>query len=122
MYLDIQKKVWRIRTKEYPVIENIPMKNLKWFKDQYIEILRKNENGKLSQVEAIEFDETWWKKLCEVGLASTMEDVMDSNCTEREFRDFMAELYNFLSNLSTIDVAKQSGLYDPKTKTKDDKP
>ena len=52
MYLDIQKKVWRIRTKEYPVIENIPMKNLKWFKDQYIEILRKNESGKLSQVEA----------------------------------------------------------------------
>lgn len=122
MYLDIQKKVWKIRNKEYPVIENIPMKNLKWFKDQYIEILRKNESGKLSQVEAIEFDETWWKKLCEVGLASTMEDVMDSDCTEREFRDFMAELYNFLSNLSTIDVAKQSGLYDPKIKTKDSKP
>lgn len=122
MYLDIQKKVWKIRNKEYPVIENIPMKNLKWFKDQYKEIIKKNDEGKLSQVEALEFDETWWKKLCEVGLNSTMDDVMDSDCTEREFRDFMAELYNFLSNLSTIDVAKQSGLYDPKIKTKDSKP
>ena len=121
MYLDIQKKIWKIRSKEYPVIENIPMKNLKWFKDQYKEIIKKNDEGKLSQVEALEFDETWWKKLCEVGLNSTMDDVMDSDCTEREFRDFMAELYNFLSNLSTIDVAKQSGLYDPKTKIKESK-
>lgn len=122
MYLDVDKKVWKIRSKEYPVIENIPMKNLKWFRQEYINIIKKNEDGKLTQVQAMEFDETWWKKLCEIGLKSTMDDVLNSECTEREFRDFMAELYNFLSNLSTIDVAKQSGLYDQEIKTKESKP
>lgn len=122
MYLDVDKKVWKIRSKEYPVIENIPMKNLKWFRQEYMNIIKKNEDGKLTQVQAMEFDETWWKKLCEIGLKSTMDDVLNSECTEREFRDFMAELYNFLSNLSTIDVAKQSGLYDQEIKTKESKP
>lgn len=122
MYLDIQKKVWKIKNKEYPVIENISMKSLKWFKDEYRKIIKKNEEGKLTQIEAMEFDEVWWKKLCEVGLKTTMDDVLNSECTEREFRDFMAELYNFLSNLSTIEEAKQSGLYDPETKTKESKP
>jgi len=122
VYLDVDKKVWKIRSKEYPVIENIPMKNLKWFRQEYLNIIKKNEDGKLTQVQAMEFDETWWKKLCEVGLKSTMDDVLNSECTEREFRDFMAELYNFLSNLSTIDVAKQSGLYDQEIKTKESKP
>jgi len=122
VYLDVDKKVWKIRSKEYPVIENIPMKNLKWFRQEYMNIIKKNEDGKLTQVQAMEFDETWWKKLCEVGLKSTMDDVLNSECTEREFRDFMAELYNFLSNLSTIDVAKQSGLYDQEIKTKESKP
>ncbi len=121
MYLDTEKKIWKIRSKEYKVIEDIPMKNLKWFKDEYKNIIKKNEEGKLTQVEAMEFDETWWKKLCEVGLKTTMDDVLESNCTEREFRDFMAELYNFLSTLSTIDVAKQSGLYDQETKIKESK-
>jgi len=122
VYLDVDKKVWKIRSKEYPVIENIPMKNLKWFRQEYMNIIKKNEDGKLTQVQAMEFDETWWKKLCEIGLKSTMDDVLNSECTEREFRDFMAELYNFLSNLSTIDVAKQSGLYDQEIKTKESKP
>jgi len=122
VYLDVDKKVWKIRSKEYPVIENIPMKNLKWFRQEYINIIKKNEDGKLTQVQAMEFDETWWKKLCEIGLKSTMDDVLNSECTEREFRDFMAELYIFLSSLSTIDVAKQSGLYDQEIKTKESKP
>lgn len=98
------------------------MKSLKWFKDEYKNIIKKNEEGKLTQVEAMEFDEIWWKKLCEVGLKSTMDDVLNSECTEREFRDFMAELYNFLSNISTIEEAKQSVLYDPEIKTKENKP
>jgi len=98
------------------------MKDLKWFKTEYKNVIKKNEDGKLTQVEALEFDEMWWKKLCEIGLHSTMDDVLESNCTEREFRDFMSELYNFLSNLSTIDAAKQSGLYDQGTETKDKKP
>jgi hypothetical protein len=122
LYLDTVKKVWKIRTKEYKVLEDIPMKDLKWFKTEYKNVIKKNEDGKLTQVDALEFDEMWWKKLCEIGLHSTMDDVLESNCTEREFRDFMSELYNFLSNLSTIDAAKQSGLYDQGTETKDKKP
>jgi hypothetical protein len=118
VFLDIKDKVWRIKDKEYKVIEDIPMKDLKWFKDKYKEIIKKNEEKKLTQTEALEFDDLWWTKLCEVGLGTTIDDVLDSNCTEKQFRDFMAELYNFLSNVSTIEEAKQLDLYDQKTKAK----
>ena len=121
-YLDLKDKVWKIKDQKYPVIENLPMKELKWFKDKYKEIIKKNESGKLTQTEALEFDEVWWEKLCKVGLNTTMEKVIDSNCTEKEFRDFMAELYNFLSNLSTIEEAKQFALYDQEIQKNEPKP
>lgn len=119
VFLDLEKKVWKIKNIEFPVIENIPMKDLKWFKDEYKSIIKKNESGELTQAEALEFDEKWWEKLCTIGLGSSIEKVMDSNCTEKEFREFMAELYNFLSTISTIEEAKQSALYVPKTQKKE---
>ena len=121
-YLDLKDKVWKIKDQKYPVIENLPMKELKWFKDKYKEIIKKNESGKLTQTEALEFDEVWWEKLCKVVLNTTLEKVIDSNCTEKEFRDFMAELYNFLSNLSTIEEAKQFALYDQEIQKNEPKP
>lgn len=115
VYLDVDNKVWKIGTLKIPVKENIPMKDLKWFKDKYKEIIKKTEDGTLTQLEAIEFDEEWWKQLCGVGLGCTPEAVMESNCTEKEFRELMAELYNFLANLCSLDVAKRFALYVQKT-------
>lgn len=122
VYLNIEKKVWAIKDKEYKVIENISMKDLKWFKAEYKAIIKKNEDGKLTQSDALEFDDMWWEKLCKVGLNSTVDDVVDTNCTEREFRDFMAELYHFLSIVSTIEEAKLSALYVQETPQKENKP
>ena len=122
VYLNIEKKVWVIKTKEYKVIENISMKDLKWFKAEYKAIIKKNEDGKLTQSDALEFDDMWWEKLCKVGLNSTVDDILDTNCTEREFRDFMAELYHFLSIVSTIEEAKLSALYVQETPQKENKP
>ena len=34
-YLDVEKKVWKIGKLEIPVKEDIPMKEMKWFKDKY---------------------------------------------------------------------------------------
>jgi len=119
VYLNIEKKVWAIKTKEYKVIENISMKDLKWFRTEYKDIIKRTESGELTQTEALEFDEKWWDKLCEIGLATTVDDILDCNCTEKEFRDFMAELYYFLSQVSTIEEAKLSVLYAPKTIKKD---
>ena len=121
VYLNIEKKVWAIKDKEYKVIENIPMKDLKWFKDEYKTIIKKNDDGDLTQTEALEFDEKWWDKLCEIGLATTVDDILNSNCTEKEFRDLMAELYHFLSVISTIEEAKLSVLYAPKIQKKENK-
>ena len=73
VYLDIEKKVWKIRSKEYAVKEDLSMKQLKWFKDKYKSIIKSNEEGKLTQSEALEFDELWWTKLCEVGLDTTTQ-------------------------------------------------
>ena len=120
VFLNIEKKVWAIKNKEYKVIENISMKDLKWFKAEYKAIIKKNEEGKLTQSDALEFDEIWWEKLCKVGLNSTVDDVIDTNCTEKEFREFMAELYHFLSIVSTIEEAKLSDLYVPKIQKKDE--
>lgn len=121
VYLNIEKKVWVIGNKEYKVIENTSMKDLKWFKSAYKDIVKKNEDGVLTQSDALQFDEEWWEKLCKVGLSSTVEDVQDSNCTEKQFREFMAELYHFLSIITTIEEAKLSVLYDPTIQKKEEK-
>lgn len=121
VYLNIEKKVWAIGNKEYKVIENTSMKDLKWFKTAYRDIVKKNEDGTLTQSDALEFDEEWWNKLCKVGLNSTVEDVQDSNCTEKQFREFMAELYHFLSIITTLEEAKLSVLYDPTIQKKEEK-
>ena len=121
VYLNIEKKVWVIGNKEYKVIENTSMKDLKWFKSAYKDIVKKNEDGVLTQSDALQFDEEWWEKLCKVGLSSTVEDVQDSNCTEKQFREFMAELYHFLSIITTIEEAKLSALYDPKIQKNEEK-
>ena len=44
VYLNIEKKVWAIKTKEYKVIENISMKDLKWFKAEYKAIIKKKQD------------------------------------------------------------------------------
>ena len=85
------------------------------------ELVKKNEDGVLTQSDALQFDEEWWEKLCKVGLSSTVEDVQDSNCTEKQFREFMAELYHFLSIITTIEEAKLSVLYDPTIQKKEEK-
>ena len=121
VYLNIEKKAWVIGNKEFAVIENTSMKDLKWFKSAYKDIVKKNEDGLLTQSDALEFDEEWWDRLCKVGLKSTVEDVQDSNCTEKQFREFMAELYHFLSIITTIEEAKLSALYDPKIQKNEDK-
>ena len=121
VYLNIEKKVWAIGNKEYKVIENTSMKDLKWFKSAYKDIVKKNEDGVLTQSDALQFDEEWWEKLCKVGLSTTVEDVQDSNCTEKQFREFMAELYHFLSIITTIEEAKLSVLYDPTIQKKEEK-
>ena len=121
VYLNIEKKVWVIGNKEYKVIENTSMKDLKWFKSAYKDIVKKNEDGVLTQSDALQFDEEWWEKLCKVGLSSTVEDVQDSNCTEKQFREFMAELYHFLSIITTLEEAKLSVLYDPTIQKKEEK-
>ena len=121
VYLNIEKKVWAIGNKEYKVIENTSMKDLKWFKSAYKDIVKKNEDGVLTQSDALQFDEEWWNKLCKVGLNSTVEDVQDSNCTEKQFREFMAELYHFLSIITTLEEAKLSVLYDPTIQKKEEK-
>ena len=121
VYLNIEKKVWVIGNKEYKVIENTSMKDLKWFKSAYKDIVKKNEDGVLTQSDALQFDEEWWEKLCKVGLSSTVEDVQDSNCTEKQFREFMAELYHFLSVITTLEEAKLSVLYDQTIQKKEEK-
>lgn len=121
-FLNVNKKIWIIKDLEIPVIENTPMKEMKWFRDKVKWAAEREEKGDITQTEALSVDEEWWEKTCQVGLGKSMDDILESGISEPEFRDLMAEVYNFLATLGTIEKAKLYVLYDPEIQKKDSKP
>ena len=121
VFLDIKNKVWKIKDLEIPVIENIPMKEMLWFREKIKWTSEQEEKGSLTTSEALKVDEEWWDNIAKVGLDTTVEKILDTGISESEFRELMAEVYNFLSQLGTIEKAKQFVLYDPKIQKKDEK-
>jgi hypothetical protein len=118
-FLDIKNKVWIIKDLEINVIENTPMKDMKWFRDKVKWAAEREEKGDITQTEALAVDEEWWEKTCKVGLGKSMDDILDTGISEPDFRELMAEVYNFLATLGTIERAKQFVLYDPEILKKD---
>ena len=121
LFLDIKNKVWKIKNIEIPVVEDVPMKELMWFriKSKEADELKKSEKATIS--DGLKFDEEWWEKTCELGLGKSMQEVLDTGISEREFRNLMAEVFTFLTVLCTIDEAKQSGIYDQEIQKKEKK-
>jgi len=118
-FLDIKNKVWIIKDLEINVIENTPMKEMKWFRDKVKWAAEREEKNDITQTEALAVDEEWWEKTCQTGLGKSMDDILDSGISEPDFRELMAEVYNFLATLGTIERAKQFVLYDPEILKKD---
>jgi len=116
LFLDIKNKIWKIGNKEFPVIENISNEKLKWFEETMEWASKVEGTNKITQEEAEKVDEEWWERLCNVALGTDVKTVMDSKCTEDDFRKFMAELWIFSSVEKTIEKSKQNPLYDPKVK------
>jgi hypothetical protein len=114
VFLDVNKKVWIIKDIEIPVIENIPMKDMKWFRDKVKWVAEREEKQDITQSQALSVDEEWWSKTCEIGLGKSMDDILDTGISEPDFRELMSEVYNFLVTLGTIEKAKLFALYDPK--------
>ena len=121
VFLNVDKKIWIINDLEIPVIENVSMKDMKWFRDKVKWAAEREEKGDITQSEALEVDEDWWEKTCQVGLGKSMDDILDSGISEPDFRELMAEVYNFLATLGTIERAKQFALYDQEIQKKDPK-
>lgn len=121
LYLDPELKVWHVGKIDLPVIEDVPMSELQWFRDKTKEIESQKENKTLTLLKGLEYDEEWWEKTCQVGLGKTMKEVQATGISEPKFRALMAEVFYFLQNFGTIEEAKQSGLYDQKTQTKENK-
>ena len=119
VFLDTNKKVWIIKDLEIPVIEDTPMKEMKWFRDKVKWAAEREEKQDITQTEALAVDEEWWEKTCKVGLGKSMDDILDTGISEPDFRELMAEVYNFLATLGTIERAKQFVLYDPEILKKD---
>jgi hypothetical protein len=120
-FLNVNKKVWIIKDIEIPVIENIPMKDMKWFRDKVKWVAEREEKQDITQSQALSVDEEWWSKTCEIGLGKSMDDILDTGVSEPEFRELMAEVYTFLATLGTIEKAKQFVLYDQEILKKDPK-
>jgi len=121
VFLSVDKKVWIIKDLEIPVIENTPMKDMKWFRDKVKWAAEREEKQDITQTEALSADEQWWEKTCQVGLGKSMEDILDTGISEPDFRELMAEVYTFLATLGTIEKAKQYVLYDPEILKRDPK-
>ncbi len=121
VFLDIKNKIWKVRELEIPVIEDVPMKEMKWFREKIKVVSKLEKDGTISQDESLEVDDEWWGKVCKIGLNKTVDEVLESGCTEPEFRELMAEVYGFLANFGTIERAKQYALYDPKILEKEKK-
>ena len=121
MFLDTKKKTWIIKDLEIPVIENVSMKDMKWFRDKVKWAAEREQAGDITQSEALQVDEEWWDKVCDIGLDTTVDNILDTGVTEPEFRELMAEVYTFLSIYGTIERANQSALYVVETKKKEGK-
>ncbi len=120
-FLDHKKKAWVIQDKEYPVIEDIPMSELQWFRDKQKEAFKGVEDGTVTQLQALEADDEWWEKICQLTLKCPSKEIIDSGITMPQFRDLMAEIYTFLSIFGTIEEAKLSPLYTVETPKKSSK-
>ena len=118
-FLDTNKKVWIIKDLEISVIENTPMKEMKWFREKVKWAAEREEKGDITQTQALSADDEWWEKTCQVGLGKSMDDILDTGISEPDFRELMSEVYNFLATLGTIEKAKQYVLYDPEILKKD---
>ena len=119
VFLNIDKKAWIIKDLEIPVIEDIPMKEMKWFRDKVKWAAEREEKQDITTTQALKTDEEWWEKTCQVGLGKSMEDILDTGISEPDFRELMAEVYTFLATLGTIEKAKLFVLYDQKILKKD---
>jgi hypothetical protein len=122
MFLDTDKNVWIINDLEIPVIENVSMKDMKWFRDKVKWAAEREDKGDITQTQALAADDEWWSKTCEIGLGKSMDDILDTGITEPAFRELMAEVYTFLAIHGTIERAKLSALYDPEILKKENKP
>ena len=121
-FLDTNKKVWIIKDLEIPVIEDTPMKEMKWFREKVKWAAEREEKGDITQTQALQVDEEWWEKTCQVGLGKSMEDILDTGISEPDFRELMSEVYYFLATLGTIEKAKLFVLYDQEILKKGSKP
>jgi len=113
MFLDIKKKLWIVGELKIPVIENVPMKEMKWFRDKVKWAAEREEKGDITQTQALEADDDWWEKTAHIGLGLSVDEVLETGISEPEFRELMAEVYTFLASYGTIERAKLSALYDP---------
>lgn len=121
LFLNLEKKAWIIKDLKIPVIEDVPMKDLLWFRNQSKEAEKLKNKEDATITEALEFDEIWWEKTCQIGLGKSMEEIIDTGISEKDFRSLMQEVYNFLIVFSTIEEVKQSGMYDQETQKKESK-
>jgi hypothetical protein len=119
VFLNVDKKVWIIKDLEIPVIEDTPMKDMKWFNDKVKWAAEREDKGDITKTEALAVDDEWWDKTCQVGLGKSMDDILDTGISKPDFRELMTEVYNFLENLGTIEKAKLFVLYDPEIQKKD---
>lgn len=113
VFLDIEKKAWILNKLEIPAIENVPMKDMLWFREKIKEVSKIEKSGEITQDEAFAVDDEWWDKICKIGLGCSVAEVLDSGISEPEFRELMAEVYSFLAISGTIERAKLSAIYDP---------
>ncbi len=110
-FLDINNKVWKVKDKEFSVIESCSDEELKWFDDVMALSIKNETTGDMSQSEADKLSDEWDERLCRLGLGTELKTIKEI-LTEKEQGELMGELAHFVRKLKTIENARQLSLYD----------
>ncbi len=111
VFLDIDNKVWKVKDKEFAVIENCSDEELKWFDDTFELTIKNETTGEISQSEADIISNEWDERVCRLGLGAELKTIKEI-LTEKELGELMGELSHFVRKLKTIENARQLPLYD----------
>ncbi|MBT4326335.1 MAG: restriction endonuclease [Candidatus Nitrosopelagicus sp.] len=112
-FFDIKNKIWKVKNREFPIIENISESDLKWFSEK-MELAGKVSAGEMemTQEEADKIDEEVREKLYQIELGTDYKTIQ-SYLTQEEEGKLFGLLYNFVTQIKTIENASNHPMFNP---------
>jgi len=106
-FLNLDKKLYIVGDKEFPVRENVKGSELKILRDMQKEIIAKDKSGKgFNEYDELDYEITLFETVSKVAFNKSYEELLEE-ISEPDARELLGEAYIFLTKLGTIERAKQ---------------